>query len=296
MFEGSTTAMVTPFKNGELDETAFRQLVRHQLNSGTNGILVAGCTGEAASLSWDELKKLIIWAGEEIRHHARNAFLLAGTGTNNTRETVEKTNAARALGVDGVLLITPYYNKPSQEGLYRHYREIAQKTDVPIVLYNVPGRTGVKLLPETVARLGELENIVAIKDAGGELDAVSLLLSRTNQVTVLSGDDSLTLPMMAIGASGVISTTSNVDPERMAKLCEYGLSGKHDDARRMHYELFPLCKAMFVETNPMPVKAALSIMGMIENELRLPLVPVKQESIPVIEKALRMAGLLEKRS
>lgn len=296
MFEGSTTAMVTPFKGGELDETAFRQLVRHQLNSGTNGILVAGCTGEAASLSWDELKKLIIWAGEEIRHHSRNAFLLAGTGTNNTRETVEKTKAARALGVDGVLLITPYYNKPSQEGLYRHYREVAQKTDVPIVLYNVPGRTGVKLLPDTVARLGELENIVAIKEAGGELDAVSQLLNRTNQVTVLSGDDSLTLPMMAIGASGVISTTSNVDPERMAKLCEYWLSGKPDEARQIHYDVFPLCKAMFVETNPMPVKAALSIMGMIENELRLPLVPVKQESIPVIEKALQMAGLLEKRS
>ena len=296
MFEGSTTAMVTPFKGGELDETAFRQLVRHQLNCGTNGILVAGCTGEAAALSWEELKSLIIWAGEEIRHHSKSTFLLAGTGTNNTRETVEKTAAARALGVDGVLLITPYYNKPSQEGLYQHYREVAQNTDVPIILYNVPGRTSVRLMPETVARLGDLENIVAIKEAGGNLDDVSALLNKTNQVTVLSGDDTLTLPMMAIGGRGVISTTSNIDPERMARMCEYWFAGKVEEARQMHNELFQLCKAMFVETNPMPAKAALSIMGMIENELRLPLVSVKQESIPVIEKALLGAGLLERRS
>ncbi len=165
MFEGSITAMVTPFRYGELDETAFRRLIRYQLNNGTSGIVVAGCTGEAASLSWDEIKKLIIWADEEIRHHPRHAYLIAGTGTNNTRQTVEKTLAAQALGVDGVLLITPYYNKPSQEGLYEHYREVAQKTDVPIILYNVPGRTGVRLMPDTVARLSELDNIVALKEA-----------------------------------------------------------------------------------------------------------------------------------
>ncbi|MBN1880421.1 4-hydroxy-tetrahydrodipicolinate synthase [bacterium] len=296
MFEGSITAIVTPFRYGELDETAFRRLVRHQLNNGTNGILVAGCTGEAATLTGEEVKKLIIWADEEIRHHPKHAFLIAGTGTNSTRQTIEKTLAAQALGVDGVLLITPYYNKPTQEGLYAHYREVAQKCDVPIILYNVPGRTGVRLMPDTVARLSELDNIVAIKDAGGDLDAVSQLLVKTNQITVLSGDDTLTLPMMALGAQGVISTTSNVDPDRMSRLCEFWHARKLEDARRVHMELFPLCKAMFIETNPMPVKAALSMMGLIENELRLPLVPVKPESIPIIERALREAGLLERRS
>lgn len=296
MFEGSITAIVTPFRYGELDEAGFRRLVRHQLNHGTNGIVVAGCTGEAATLTWDEIKKLIIWADEEIRHHPKNAFLIAGTGTNNTRTTIEKTLAAQALGVDGVLLITPYYNKPSQDGLYEHYKEVARKSDVPIILYNVPGRTGVRMLPDTVARLSEQENIVAIKEAGGDLDAVSQLLAKTNQITVLSGDDTLTLPMLALGAQGVISTTSNIDPERMSRLCEFWNSRKIEEARRLHTELFPVCKAMFIETNPMPVKAALSIMGLIENELRLPLVPVKPETIPVIERVLREAGLLERRS
>ncbi len=296
MFEGSTTAMITPFRYGELDETAFRKLVRYQLNNGTNGILVAGCTGEAASLTLDELKRLVIWADEEIRHHSHHAFLLAGTGTNNTRDTIEKTKAIQALGVDGVLLITPYYNKPSQEGLFQHYREVARKTDIPIVLYNVPGRTGVNLQPDTIARLSEVDNIVAVKEAGGSLDAVSRLLSKTSQVTVLSGDDTLTLPMMALGGKGVISTTSNVDPGRMAKMCQFWNAGKIDEARQMHMELFPVCKAMFVETNPMPAKAALSLMGMVENELRLPLTPVKEESIPIIERALREAGLLEVQS
>jgi 4-hydroxy-tetrahydrodipicolinate synthase len=296
MFEGSTTAMVTPFRYGEMDETAFRKLVRYQLNNGTNGILVAGCTGEAASLTPEELKRLVIWADEEIRHHSQNAFLLAGTGTNNTRETIEKTKAIQALGVDGVLLITPYYNKPSQEGLYQHYREVARQTDVPIILYNVPSRTGVTLQPDTIARLSEVDNIVAVKEASGSLDAVSRLLSKTNQMTVLSGDDTLTLPMMVLGGKGVISTTSNVDPGRMSKLCQYWKAGKTDAARQMHMELFPVCKAMFVETNPMPVKAALSMMGMIENELRLPLTAVKEESVPIIERALHEAGLLETRS
>lgn len=293
MFEGSTTAMVTPFKYGELDEAGFRRLVRHQLNNGTNGILVAGCTGEAATLSWDEIQRLIIWADEEIRHHTRHAFLLAGTGLNSTAATIQRTQAAQALGVDGVLLITPYYNKPSQEGLLAHYREVAEKTDVPIVLYNVPGRTGVNMLPETVAELAELDAVVALKEAGGNLDQVSKLMTLTRKITVLSGDDSLTLPMLALGGSGVISTTSNVDPVRVSTLCNAWQSGKIDEARLAHSELFPLIKTMFIETNPMPAKAALSLMGLIENELRLPLTTVRMESMPVIERALRNAGLME---
>ncbi|MBN1295986.1 4-hydroxy-tetrahydrodipicolinate synthase [bacterium] len=296
MFEGLTTALVTPFKYGELDEAGFRRLVRHQLNSGTDGILVAGCTGEAATLSWDEIQRLIIWADEEIRHHSRHAFLLAGTGLNSTEETIERTQAAQALGVDGVLLITPYYNKPSQEGLFAHYSEIASKTDVPLVLYNVPGRTGVNMLPKTVAKLAELDAVVAIKEAGGNLDQVSELMTLTGKITVLSGDDSLTLPMLAIGAHGVISTTSNVDPVRMARLLACWRNTRLDEARLVHGELYPLIKAMFVESNPMPVKAALSLMGMIENELRLPLTTVQVESFPTIERALRNAGLLENRS
>jgi len=295
MFEGSTTAMVTPFKYGELDEAGFRRLVRHQLNCGTNGILVAGCTGEAASLSWDEIKRLIIWADEEISHHSKHAFLLAGTGLNNTQASIQRTLSAQALGVDGVLLITPYYNKPSQEGLLAHYTEIASNTDVPIVLYNVPGRTGVNLLPETVAELAEIDAIVALKEASGNLDQVSKLLTMTNKITVLSGDDSLTLPMLAIGGKGVISTTSNIDPARMTALCENWFAGKIDQARLMHSELFDLIKIMFIETNPMPAKAALTILGMIENELRLPLTSIKSEHVPTIELALRDAGLLEGR-
>lgn len=293
MFEGSTTAMVTPFKYGELDEAGFRRLVRHQLNCGTDGILVAGCTGEAAALSWDEIKRLIIWADEEIRHHSKHAFLLAGTGLNNTQLTIQRTQAAQSLGVDGVLLITPYYNKPSQEGLLAHYTKVAENSDVPIVLYNVPGRTGANLLPETVAELAEIDAIVALKEASGNLDQVTKLLTLTNKITVLSGDDSLTLPMLSIGGNGVISTVSNVDPKRMSKLCQSWFSNKLDETRLMHSELFNLIKTMFIETNPMPVKAALSIMGMIENELRLPLTPVKPENIPLIETALRDVGLLE---
>lgn len=293
MFEGSTTAMVTPFKYGAVDEAGFRRLVRHQLNSGTDGILVAGCTGEAAALSWDEIKRLIIWADEEIRHHSKHAFLIAGTGLNNTQKTIERTQAAQSLGVDGVLLITPYYNKPSQEGLLAHYSEVANNSDVPLVLYNVPGRTGVNLLPETVAELAELDAIVALKEASGNLDQITKLLNLTNKITVLSGDDSLTLPMLSIGGSGVISTVSNVDPKRMAALCQSWFSNAIDDARQHHFDLFDLIKAMFIETNPMPVKAALSMMGLIENELRLPLTTVKTENIPVIEAALRTAGLLE---
>lgn len=286
-FQGSIVALVTPFKNGQVDEKSLVKLVRHQIKAGTDGIVPVGTTGESPTLSMQEHKRVIEIV---IEAAAGDVPVIAGTGSNSTDEALELTAFAKKAGADGALLVTPYYNKPTQEGLYRHYKTIADKVTIPIVLYNVPGRTAVTLAPETVARLSKHENIVAIKEATGSMDQTSHILSLCD-ITVLSGDDSLTLPLMALGAKGVISVAANVVPEALAKLCDWFLKGDHERAKEIHYKLFPLCRALFVETNPIPTKRAMKLLGFCSDEIRLPLCEISESAEKVLIKALKDYGL-----
>lgn len=289
MFKGSFVALVTPFKeNYEIDFDAYGRLVDFHLQNGTHGLVPCGCTGEAATLSHEEQKECIKFVVERV---AGRLPVIGGAGSNNTVEALELTKFTKEVGCEGALLITPYYNKPTQAGLIAHYTTIAKEVDIPIVLYNVPSRTGIKLEPETVAELSKIPNIVCIKEAGGSVDQVSQILSLCD-ITVLSGDDSLTLPMMSVGAKGVISVAANVVPAEVAKMCSLALDGKFDEAREIHYKLFPLFKALFYETNPMPVKAALARMGMIKNVLRLPLVPMSEPQFKKLEQVIKNLGLI----
>ncbi len=294
MFRGSIVAMATPFKNGEIDEHSVRRLVAFHAEKGTDGILVAGCTGEAATLSVSEMATLIRLAREEISRSGRTIPLIAGTGTNSTASTIERTRVAADLGVDGVLLITPYYNKPTPAGQIAHFTTVADAVPIPVILYNVPSRTGTNMLPETVAELARHPGIVALKEAGGNLDQVTRL-HLISDITILSGDDSLTLPMLSIGAEGVISVTANIDPARVSGMCAAWHRGDWAHARQLHAEMFDLTRTLFVETNPMPVKAALEMLALMSGELRLPLVPVKPESRIRIREAMINAGLIEGR-
>jgi 4-hydroxy-tetrahydrodipicolinate synthase len=285
MFRGSIVAVVTPFKEDfSVDLDAYGRLIEMHIERGTHGIVPCGCTGEAATLSHDEQKQIIRYCIERV---AGRIPVVAGTGSNNTREAIELTRYAKEVGADGALMITPYYNKPTKEGQIAHYRAVAEKVDIPIMLYNVPSRTGTNIEPQTVAELSKIANIVSIKEAAGSLDQVSQIRSLCN-INILSGDDSLTLPMMAVGASGVVSVAANVAPEKVAALCEEWENGNVAAAQAIHYELMPLFKALFVQTNPLPVKAVLAHMGMIKNVLRLPLTPLPADKFasikPVIER------------
>ncbi len=289
MIKGSWVALATPFnENFEVDFDAYGKLVDFNIERGTHGLVPCGCTGEAATLSHEEQKKCIRFVMERV---AGRIPVVAGAGSNNTMEAVELTRFAKEVGCDGALLITPYYNKPTQAGLLAHYKKIANEVDIPIILYNVPSRTGIKLEAETVAELNKIPNIVAIKEAGGSVDQVSQILSLCD-ITVLSGDDSLTLPMMSVGAVGVISVAANVVPAELAKMCTLALEGNYAQAREIHYRLMPLFKALFYETNPMPVKAALARMGMIKNVLRLPLVPMSEPQFKRLEQVLQKLQLI----
>lgn len=287
MFRGSFVALVTPYKNGKVDEATFRKLIEFQIKNGTNGIVPAGCTGEAATLSHEEQKHLMDITVEMVN---KRVPVVAGTGSNNTEEALSLTKHAKKAGCNGALMITPYYNKPTPEGQYRHYEKIAKSVDIPIVLYNVPSRTGISMLPETVARLSKIDNIVAIKEASGSLDQVSQILSLCD-ITVLSGDDSLTLPMMSVGAKGVISVAANIIPADVAKMVGSFLSGNTEEARKLHYKMLPIFKALFIETNPIPVKASMGIMGLLNPEWRLPLCPPKDETVEKLKKVLKAYGL-----
>lgn len=289
MFRGSIVALVTPFKEDQsIDFDAYSRLIDMHLERGTHGIVPCGCTGEAATLSHDEQKQIIRHAVERV---AGRVPVIAGTGSNNTREALELTRYARQVGADGALLITPYYNKPTREGQIAHYRTIAENVDIPIMLYNVPGRTATKMEPETIATLFEIPNIVSVKEACGSVDQVSLIRSLCD-INILSGDDSLTLPMMAVGGSGVVSVAANVAPEKVAALCEEWENRNIEAARALHYELTPLFKALFVQTNPMPVKAVLAHMGLIKNVLRLPLTPLLPEKFDAIKPVLDSLNLV----
>jgi len=288
MFEGSIVALVTPFKNGEIDEKALKGLIEFQIKNGTDGILPCGCTGEAATLSTEEQKRMIKLTVDLVKGRIS---VIAGTGSNSTREAIELTQYAEEVGADAALLITPYYNKPTPKGLFLHYEKVADAVKIPIILYNVPSRTGISILPETVAELFRIKNIVAIKEASGQLNQVSKILSLCG-ITVLSGDDSLTLPILAVGGKGVVSVVANVVPGDVANLVHKYREGRLEEARKLHLKLFPLCRAMFLETNPIPVKTALGLMKMIEPELRLPLSEISEEKKEKLKEVLKNYGLV----
>lgn len=283
MFRGSMVALVTPFNEDfSIDFNAYGRLIDFHLGRGTHGIVPCGCTGEAATLAHEEQKQIIKFAVERVE---RAIPVVAGTGSNNTTEAIELTRYAKEVGADGALLITPYYNKPTREGQIAHYTSIAQQVDIPIMLYNVPSRTGVKMDPTTIAELFEVPNIVSVKEACGSVDQVSQILSLCG-INVMSGDDPLTLPMMAVGAAGVVSVAANVVPEKVAALCDAFDARDLDTAKALHYELTPLLKALFVQTNPLPVKAVLAQMGLIKNILRLPLTPLPADALEAIQPVL----------
>lgn len=290
MFKGSLVPIVTPFKDNRVDEKAIGDLIEWHISEGTDGIVPCGTTGESATLDYDEHYRVIEVTIEAVN---RRVPVIAGTGANSTDETIMMTKKAKEMGADGALLVTPYYNKPTQEGLYRHYKEVAKKVDIPLVLYNVPSRTGVNLLPQTVARLTEIDNIVAIKEATGDMKQVSELIRLCgDRMTVLSGDDFTTFTLMALGGKGVISVSANVAPGDVSAMCRAWEDGDIEETRRLHFKLEPLNKAMFIETNPIPVKTALSMMGRIQEELRLPLCQMSAENREKLKKTLSDYGIL----
>ena len=290
MFQGSIVAIITPFKNGKVDEDTYRALIEEQIENGTSAIVPCGTTGESATLSVEEHTRVIDIAIEAIN---RRVPVIAGTGGNSTNEAIELTAHAKKAGADATLQVTPYYNKPSQEGLYRHFKAIADAVALPQVLYNVPGRTGVNLLPETVARLAELPEVVAIKEASGNLAQMTDIISLAgDKITLLSGDDNLVLPVLSIGGKGVISVVANIVPKDTADVVKNWLDGNMERAREIYFKLYPLCQAMFYETNPVPVKTSLALMGKIGDEIRLPMAPMSEANLEKLKKALRDYGLL----
>jgi len=285
MFEGSFVAIVTPFKNGKVDAEALRNLIGFQIANGTRGIVPCGTTGESATLSHEEHVEVVSITVDACRGKVP---VLAGTGSNSTSEAIRLTQSAQKAGADGALLITPYYNKPSQEGLYQHFSAVARETDLPIVLYNVPGRTSVNMLPRTVQRLSEIKNIVGIKEASGSLGQIGEIIALCGKsFSVISGDDGLTWPILAVGGKGVISVTANILPEKMSLLCRAGLEGQMDRARELHYELRRINDVLFIETNPVPVKTALHLMGKIEADVRPPLAPLGEDNLVQLKSVLR---------
>ena len=283
IFKGSMVAIVTPFSDdGSIDYSALEQLIEWQIASGTTGIVPCGTTGESPTLSCEEHEQVVSFVVKKVN---KRIPVLAGAGSNSTAASVKLVRHAENAGADGVLVITPYYNKPTQAGLTAHFSAVAAATTLPLVIYNVPGRTSVSIQPETVAELARIPNIVGIKEASGSIDQSSAILSLCS-IDLLSGDDSLTLPLMAIGGCGVISVVANVVPRKMAALTKAVCKGDLPAAEQLHRELYPLCRALFIETNPVPVKAALALMGKIRGHLRLPLVPLQPENKAKLERAL----------
>ncbi len=288
MFEGSIVAIVTPFEDGKIDKRRLSELIEFHISEGTSAILPCGCTGEAATLSHQEQKHMIKLVIDIVNERVP---VIAGTGSNSTEEALVLTKSAKEAGADGALLITPYYNKPTPEGQYLHYEKIAKAVDIPIILYNVPSRTGISILPQTVARLSKIDNIVAIKEASGSIDQVNAIIDLCD-IIVLSGEDALTLPMMALGAKGVISVAANVVPKHMAMMVKSFLDGNLEESRKIHFKLFPLFKALFYETNPIPIKTALGMMGKIDPQLRLPLCEMRKENAERLRRVLTDIGIL----
>ncbi len=289
MFKGSIVAIVTPFKKGKVDEETYRELIEFQIENKTSAIVPCGTTGESATLSIEEHNRVIDIAIEAVN---KRVPVIAGTGGNSTNEAIELTLHAKNAGADASLQVTPYYNKPSQEGLYRHFKAIADAVPLPQVLYNVPGRTSVNMLPETVARLAEHPEIVAIKEASANLGQMAEIVRLAGEnITLISGDDNLTLPILSIGGKGVISVVANIVPQDNADMLAAWEEGNIDKAKALYFKLLPLCQAMFYETNPVPVKTSLALMGKIQDELRLPMAPMSASNLDKLKKALKEYGI-----
>ena len=291
-FTGTYTAIVTPFKDGKLDEPALERLVKAQIKAGVDGIVPVGTTGESPTLDYEEHIQVI---EASVEYAAGKIKVLAGTGGNSTSEAIYLTKAAEEAGADGSLQVAPYYNRPTQEGLFQHFHAIARATKLPVMLYSIPARCGVEIGIETVVRLAhDAVNIIGIKEAGGNADRVSQLrMALGPRFTIMSGDDSLTLPFMAVGAHGVISVASNVIPKEVAHMVQAFQMGKVEVAQKLHHKYYPLFKDLFIETNPIPVKAALVMMGQIQEEYRLPLVPMSQKNRDTLRATMKMCGVFK---
>jgi 4-hydroxy-tetrahydrodipicolinate synthase len=290
-FRGAFVAIVTPFIDGKLDEQGLQDLIEFQIAGGTHGIVPCGTTGESATMSHAEHHRVVELT---IKTVAGRVPVLAGTGSNSTSESIELTRAAREAGADGALMITPYYNKPSQEGLFQHFKAVAEAVDIPIILYNVPSRTAVNMLPETVARCAQIANIVGVKEATADLNQISQVIRLCPKgFAVMSGDDFTSMPTVMIGGTGVISVTSNVAPKDMAAMMDAALAGDIAKAQELHYKLLPLMQAMFIDTNPVPAKTALAMMGKIKSGLpRLPLYKMNEANTEKLRKVLADCGLV----
>lgn len=291
MFHGSMVAIITPFDaQGNFDEESYRQLIEFQIENGTDVIVPCGTTGESATLNYDEHNQVIKACIEQVN---KRIPVIAGTGSNATAEAIEISLHAKKLGADGILLVSPYYNKPSQEGLYQHYKALAEGVALPQVLYNVPSRTGMNVTAATTIRLAEISNIVAIKEASGDLTQASAIMAQAgDKIDVLSGDDFLTLPLMACGAKGVISVTANIMPKQVKSMVQAIQNNRWDDARRLHLELLDVHQAMFIESNPVPVKTSAALMGKCRADVRLPLVAMQPETLAKLQAVLRQHSLI----
>ena len=291
MFKGAMVAIVTPFRNGKVDEKAFRELIEFQISNGTSGIIPCGTTGESSTLSHKEHDRVIELTVDAVK---KRVPVIAGTGSNSTDEAIRLTKHAYEAGADGALMVCPYYNRPSQEGLYQHFKKVAEAVPIPIVPYNIASRTGVNLNPDTLARLAQIDNIVGVKEASGSIKQMSDVINLCpKDFSVMSGDDLFTLPLMAMGGTGIISVISNVAPADMAGLVKAVENKNMKKARELHYKMSPLIDALFIETNPVPVKAALSMMGKIEYELRLPLAKLTDANYNKLKKAILDYGLIK---
>ena len=289
MFEGTYVALATPFKNGKVNENEYKKLIDFVIENGVDGIVPCGTTGESATLSHEEHIEVVKMAKEFAKGRVK---ILAGSGSNCTREALYLSEKIAETGVDGLLIITPYYNKPTQKGLYLHYKLIADTVKLPIVVYTVPSRTGINISIDTLKKLSEeCENIVAVKDATGNLDYTCDILNETD-LTVLSGNDNLTFPMMALGASGCISVVANILPNKVSKMVKLCLRGEFGKARKIHFECLDICRKLFVETNPIPVKTALSLMGIINGELRLPLCEMEENNLEILKSSMKKLNLI----
>lgn len=291
-FQGSNVALVTPFRNGKVDEAKLRELVAFHIEHGTDGIVPCGTTGESPALSHDEHRRVVEIA---IEAAAGRVPIIAGTGTNSTAHTIELTRHAERAGASAALVVNPYYNKPTQEGLYRHFRAVAEAVAIPIFVYNIQSRTAVNVETDTLARLArDCRNIVGVKEASGSLDQMSQVIAACGpEFIVLSGDDNLTLPLMAIGGRGVISVIANIVPRETSEMTHAALDGDWKRARDLHYKLFPLARAAFIETNPIPIKEAMAMAGMIEPEFRLPMCRMSDANRERLRAILKPYGLVK---
>lgn len=291
MFKGAMVAIVTPFVNGEIDYVSLKELIEFQIKNGIDAIVPCGTTGESATLDFNEHERVIDYTIEVV---AGRVPIIAGTGANNTEEAITLTKHAKKAGADGVLSVCPYYNKPTQKGLYEHFKAIAGAVDIPIILYNIPGRSVVNMTSETIGKLSEIDNIVGIKEASGSISQIcDVIASCSEDFDVIAGDDFITFPLLCVGGKGVISVTSNIAPKEVADMCAAFFNGNFEEARRLHYKLWPLHNSMFIETNPIPIKTALSLMGKIKLEFRLPMTEMDEENLEKLKKVLSIYELIK---